>query len=171
MIDLDKLPKPPPDERSRRRGAWSPRTTLAYCWRSRAVAALGAWLAASPWLLGTGEDTGSTQSAIVSAAMLVGAALWALMSRHPAPAHAMVVASGGWLLLAPSLWYFTAAAAAWNSIATGLAVIGLSGSVLLTRPWTRPLDAGLPASGKQEPSELAKDGPGRRPGVAARWRR
>jgi hypothetical protein len=90
------------------RGAWSPRTTLAYCWRSRAVAVLGTWLAASPWLLGTSQDTNSTQSAIVSGATLVWAALWALISRHPVRAHAMVVAVGGWLLLAPSPWYLGA---------------------------------------------------------------
>ena len=34
-------------------GVWSPRTTLAYCWRSRTLLGLGAWLAVSPGTFGT----------------------------------------------------------------------------------------------------------------------
>jgi hypothetical protein len=70
--------------------------------------------------------------------MLGSAALWALLSRRPAPAHAVIVAVGAWLLVGPSLWYFGAAAASWNSIAVGLSVIVLSAWALVTGPRTRP---------------------------------
>ena len=138
MLDRIKAAERARDGRSRTRGARSPRSSLADRWRAPFVAVLGAWLAASPWLLGISRDTHSTQSAVVSGGTLVWAALWALTSLRPAPAHAIVVAVGGWLLLAPSLWYFGAAAASWNSITTGLVVVALSASALAAGPWTRP---------------------------------
>jgi hypothetical protein len=138
MLDLTKVAERARTGRSGTTGVWSPRTTLAYCWRSRAVAALGLWLVVSPWLLGTSRDTHSTQSAVVSGGMLGWAALWALTSRRPAPAHAVIVAVGAWLLVGPSLWYFGAVAATWNSIATGLGAIVLSVWALVTGPRTRP---------------------------------
>jgi SPW repeat-containing protein len=70
------------------RGVWSPRTTLAYCWRSRTLLGLGAWLAVSPWTLGAIGDRHSTENALVNGVLLMGTAFWALLTRKPAPPHA-----------------------------------------------------------------------------------
>jgi hypothetical protein len=43
----------PGRSRAAGRGVWSPRATLAYCWRSRVLLGLGAWLAVSSWIFGT----------------------------------------------------------------------------------------------------------------------
>ncbi len=93
-------------DRAARRGVWSPRTTLAYCWRSRTLLVLGAWVAVSAWVLGTTGDRHSTESALLTGVLLAGTAFWALMTRQPVPAHACSVSLGLWLLVAPSLWYF-----------------------------------------------------------------
>lgn len=121
-----------------RRGVWSPRTTLAYCWRSRMLLVLGAWVAVSPWVLGTVWDRHSTESALLTGVLLMGAAFWALLTRQPAPPHAFSVSLGLWLLVAPSLWYFQSSAASHNSRAAGLVVVALSAWALWTGPRTRP---------------------------------
>jgi hypothetical protein len=120
------------------RGVWSPRTTLAYCWRSRTLLGLGAWLAVSPWVLGTTGDRHSTESALVTGVLLMGTAFWALLTREPAPPHACSVSLGLWLLAAPSLWYFQSPLASRNSLAAGLVVVALSVWALWTGPRTRP---------------------------------
>ena len=122
------------------------------------VFALGVWLVASPWVLRISGDGNSTQNTILNGGALIWAALWALMSRWPMPAHVTIVAVGAWLLLAPWLWTFGERAAIWNSAAIGLAAVVLSASVLYTGPWTRPpLDAaghgarGMPGTGGRSP--------------------
>jgi hypothetical protein len=124
--------------RMARRGVWSPRTTLAYCWRSRTLLGLGAWLAVSPWTLGTIGDRHSTENALVNGVLLMGTAFWALLTRKPAPPHACGVSLGLWLLAAPSLWYFQSPVASHNSREVGLAVVTLSVWALSTGPRTRP---------------------------------
>jgi hypothetical protein len=132
------------DEHARRRGraagrgVWSPRTTLAYCWRSRTLLGLGAWLAISPWTLGTIGDRHSTENALVNGVLLMGTAFWALSTRTPALAHASSLSLGLWLLVAPSLWYFQSPVASHNSRAIGLVVVALSVWALATGPRTRP---------------------------------
>jgi hypothetical protein len=120
------------------RGVWSPRTTLAYCWRSRTLLGLGAWLAASPWTLGTIGDRHSTENAVVNGVLLMGTAFWALLTRKPASPHACSLSLGLWLLVAPSLWYFQSAVASQNSRAAGLVVVALSVWALWTGSRTRP---------------------------------
>jgi hypothetical protein len=120
------------------RGVWSPRTTLAYCWRSRTLLGLGAWLAISPWTLGTIGDRHSTENALVNGVLLMGTAFWALSTRTPALAHASSLSLGLWLLVAPSLWYFQSPVASHNSRAIGLVVVALSVWALATGPRTRP---------------------------------
>lgn len=138
------------------RGVWSPRTTLAYCWRSRTLLGLGAWLAVSPWTLGTIGDRHSTENALVNGVLLMGTAFWALLTRKPAPPHACGVSLGLWLLAAPSLWYFQSPVASHNSRAVGLAVVALSVWALSTGPRTRPpVD---PATARQADGPAPTDG-------------
>ena len=70
--------------RAAERGVWSPWTTLAYCWRSRTLLGVGAWLAVSPLVLGTTGDRHSTESALLTGVLLMGTAFWALLTRKPA---------------------------------------------------------------------------------------
>jgi SPW repeat len=142
-------PAPPTVVRTRRRdpaarrGVWSPRTTLAYCWRSRTLLVLGAWLAVSPVVLGTTGDRHSTESALLTGLLLMGTAFWAMATREPVPPHAGSVSLGLWLLVAPSLWYFQSPVASHHSRAVGLLVVMLSAWALWTGPRTRPpLDPG-----------------------------
>jgi hypothetical protein len=151
-------PEPPTMVRARRRdragrrGVWSARTTLAYCWRSRTLLALGAWLAVSPWVLGTTGDRHSTESALLTGLLLMGTAFWAMVTREPVPPHACSVSLGLWLLVAPSLWYFQSPVASHHSRAVGLLVVVLSAWALWTGPRTRPpLDPGA-GSGHRESS-------------------
>ena len=138
------------------RGVWSPRTTLAYCWRSRTLLGLGAWLAVSPWTLGTIGDRHSTENALVNGVLLMGTAFWVLLTRKPAPPHACGVSLGLWLLAAPSLWYFQSPVASHNSRAVGLAVVALSVWALSTGPRTRPpVD---PATARQADRPAPTDG-------------
>jgi hypothetical protein len=133
-------------DRAARRGVWSPRTTLAYCWRSRTLLVLGAWLAVSPWVLGTTGDRHSTESALLNGLLLTGTAFWALLTREPVPPHACSVSLGLWLLVAPSLWYFQSPVASHHSRAVGLLVVVLSAWALWTGPRTRPsVDPGAAA--------------------------
>jgi hypothetical protein len=133
-------------DRAARRGVWSPRTTLAYCWRSRTLLVGGAWLAVSPWVLGTTGDRHSTESAMLTGLLLVGTAFWALATREPVPAHACSLSLGLWLLVAPSLWYFQSPVASHNSQVVGVLVVVLSVWALWTGPRIRPpLDPGLGA--------------------------
>ena len=142
------------------RGVWSPRTTLAYCWRSRTLLGLGAWLAVSPWTLGTIGDRHSTENALVNGVLLMGTAFWALSTRTPALPHGCGVSLGLWLLAAPSLWYFQSSVASHNSRAVGLVVVALSVWALWTGPRTRPpVD---PATARHA------DGPARADGWSAR---
>jgi hypothetical protein len=128
------------------RGVWSPRTTLAYCWRSRTLLGLGAWLAVSPGMLGTIGDRHSTENALVNGVLLMGTAFWALSTRTPALPHGCGVSLGLWLLAAPSLWYFQSPVASHNSRAVGLMVVALSVWALWTGPRTRPpVDPATPA--------------------------
>ena len=145
-------PAPPRVVRARRRDpaarrdVWSPRTTLAYCWRSRTLLVLGAWLAVSPWVLGTTGDRHSTESALLTGVLLAGTAFWALLTRQPVPPHACSVSLGLWLLVVPSLWYFQSPVASHHSRAVGLLVVALSAWALWTGPRTRPpLDPGAGA--------------------------
>jgi hypothetical protein len=124
--------------RAAERGVWSPRTTLAYCWRSRTLLGVGAWLAVSPLALGTTGDRHSTESALLTGVLLMGTALWALVTREPAPPHVCSLSLGLWLLVAPSLWYFQSAVASQNSRAAGLVVAALSVWALWTGSRTRP---------------------------------
>jgi hypothetical protein len=125
-------------DRAAGRGIWSPRTTLAYCWRSRTLLGLGVWLAVSPLMLGTTGDRHSTESALLTGVLLTGTAFWALLTRKPAPPHACSLSLGLWLLVAPSLWYFQSAVASQNSRAAGLIVVVLSVWALWTGSRTRP---------------------------------
>jgi hypothetical protein len=135
-------------DRAARRGVWSPRTTLAYCWRSRTLLVLGAWLAVSPWVLGTTGDRHSTESALLTGLLLMGTAFWAMATREPVPPHACSLSLGLWLLVAPSLWYFQTPVASHNSQVAGVLVVVLSGWALWTSPRTRPpLDPG-PGAGQ-----------------------
>jgi hypothetical protein len=146
--------------RAAERGVWSPRTTLAYCWRSRTLLGLGAWLALSSWTLGTIGDRHSTENALVNGVLLMGTAFWALSTRTPALAHGCGVSLGLWLLAAPSLWYFQLPVASHNSRVVGLVVVALSGWALSTGPRTRPpMD---PATARHA------DGPARADGRSAR---
>jgi hypothetical protein len=124
--------------RAARRGAWSPRTTLAYCWRSRTLLGLGAWLAVSPWVLGTTGDRHSTQSALLTGVLLMGTGVWALLTREPIWPQLGSLTLGIWLLAAPSLWYFQSRLASQTSLAVGLVVVALSIWLLWTGPRTRP---------------------------------
>jgi SPW repeat len=120
------------------RGVWSPRTTLAYCWRSRTLLGLGAWLAVSPWTLGTIGDRHSTENALVNGVLLMGTAFWALSTRTPTSPHGCSLSLGLWLLVAPALWYFQSPVASHNSRAIGLVVVALSVWALATGSRTRP---------------------------------
>lgn len=124
--------------RAGRRGMWSSRTTLAHCWRSRTLLGVGAWLAFSPWVLGTTGDRSGTESALLAGLLVMGTALWALLTREPVPPHACSVSLGLWLLVVPSLWYFQSPLGSQNSRAAGLVVVALSVWALSTGPRTRP---------------------------------
>jgi hypothetical protein len=124
--------------RAAERGVWSPRTTLAYCWRSRTLLGVGAWLAVSPLMLGTTGDRHSTESGLLTGVLLMGTAFWALLTHKPASPHAGSLSLGLWLLVAPSLWYFQSAVASQNSRAAGLVVVALSVWALWTGSRTRP---------------------------------
>ena len=73
----------PGRSRAAGRGVWSPRTTLAYCWRSRMLLGLGAWLAVFSWIFGTTGDRHSTESALLTGVLLMGTGFWALLTRQP----------------------------------------------------------------------------------------
>ena len=73
------------------RGVWSPRTTLAYCWRSRVLLGLGAWLAVSSWIFGTTGDRHSTESALLTGVLLMGTGFWALLTRQPIWPHLCIL--------------------------------------------------------------------------------
>jgi hypothetical protein len=139
-------------DRAARRGVWSPRTTLAYCWRSRTLLVLGAWLAVSPWVLGTTGDRHSTESALLTGVLLMGTAFWAMATREPVPPQACSVSLGLWLLVAPSLWYFQSPVSSHHSRAVGLLVVVFSAWALWTGPRTRPaLDRGAGAGHRGSP--------------------
>jgi hypothetical protein len=128
----------PGRSRAARRGVWSPRTTLAYCWRSRVLLGLGAWLAVSSWIFGTTGDRHSTESALLTGVLLMGTGFWALLTRQPIWPHLCSLSLGGWLLVAPSLWYFQSQLASRNSLAVGLVVVAFSVWLLWTGPRARP---------------------------------
>ena len=127
------------------------------------MALLGGWLTASPWALATTEDTVSLQNALLGGSSLVLLAGWALLSREPWLAHLLVAAIGTWLLLAPSLWYFTSRPASWNSVVVGLATIILAAWTLVRGPRQRPAfdqheghDPGPPATTPPPPRPAAE---------------
>ena len=128
----------PGGNRTAGRGVWSPRTTLAYCWRSRMLLGLGVWLAVSPWILGTTGDRHSVESALLTGALLMGTGFWALSTRRPIWPHLCHLALGVWLLVAPSLWYFQSQLVSRNSLAVGLVVVAVSVWLLWTGPRARP---------------------------------
>jgi hypothetical protein len=123
-------------------------------WQATALLALGAWLVASPFALHGLLDTTGRVSATLSGVLLVVTGNWARLARNPAPAVALALAVGVWLLMAPTIWEFgdgtssmglvpivgdlepTRAAIArmrWDSIGAGLLVIWLMASILLPR--------------------------------------
>jgi hypothetical protein len=73
---------------------------LAYCWRSRTLIVLGAWLASSPLALGMTGDRHSTESTLLTGALPMGTAFWVLLTREPAAPHVCSASLGLWLLVA-----------------------------------------------------------------------
>jgi SPW repeat len=123
-------------------------------WQTAALPVLGVWLLAAPHVLHGTLDTTGMVSATLSGVLLLVTGIWARLARNPAPAYALALAAGVWLLIAPTIWEFgdgtssmglvplvgdlepTRAAIArmrWDSIGAGLLVISLVGSVLLPR--------------------------------------
>ena len=78
-------------------------------WPVTALLVLGAWLVVSPLVLGTAQITAGATSAVTSGLALIVLAVWAHVTRNRIPPMLIVLAFGGWLLLAPSLWEFATA--------------------------------------------------------------
>jgi hypothetical protein len=76
-------------------------------------------------------------NALINGSALLLLAAWALMSREPWMPHVVVASIGIWLLLAPSLWFFTSRPARWNSIGVGLAALVLAAWTLAGGPQHR----------------------------------
>lgn len=100
-------------------------------WQEWASFVLGLWLAMSPWIFGYSDD----QHAATANAAFLGIAL-ALGSHFEASldecsAEWLNLAAGLWLVAAPFVLGFSAAAVATaNSIAVGTLVVALAGSAL-----------------------------------------
>jgi hypothetical protein len=149
-------------------------------WQTYGLLALGVWLMISHLLLHDGLVTAALVSGLLSGLALVGLAAWAGAVHRPLTPWLFALNVGLWLLVVPSFWQFrdgadtwqlipsllvplpgvrvvepTIAAidlADWNSILSGLLVIGLAVSVLVAarRRRGRSSSAG---SGHQRPAQ------------------
>jgi hypothetical protein len=101
-------------------------------WQDPVNALIGAWLLASPWLLGfQGNSPALSNSLIIGMALIAAAA--GAMWLPQAWEEWTEVALGAWLLAAPWLFGFNVLQAATiNSVLTGLLTIALSLWVLAT---------------------------------------
>ena len=150
-------------------------------WPATALLVLGAWLVVSPLVLGTAQITAGATSAVTSGMALIVLAVWAHVACNRIPPMLIVLAFGGWLLLAPSLWEFAdsvdawplvpippsdvteparamVARAEWNSILAGILVLCLAASVLMA---DRRRKRRSPTDGAEHP-RVGHRGPGHR---------
>ena len=101
-------------------------------WQDPVNAALGAWLLASPWVLGFSSVTIATVAPLAAGALLVGSSLSAI-SVPAAWEEWLDALLGTALMLAPLLLGFDHVdAALLNALLTGAAVVVLALSVLAT---------------------------------------
>lgn len=99
-------------------------------WEDWLGLAVGAWLIASPWVLGYSEELTPRMSAVIPGAALVAAEL-ANFEGHTNAEEWVDVLVGVGLVLLPFLFGFDSqTVAAVNSIASGLAAISLAGLAL-----------------------------------------
>lgn len=89
-------------------------------WEDWAGIALGAWLLASPWLLGYATVDAAVMNALVMGTILVLEELLEVGAREEAEEWIDLVA-GAWLVLSPMVLGFEAStAAAMNAVAVGM---------------------------------------------------
>ncbi len=89
-------------------------------WEDWAGIALGAWLLASPWLLGYSAESAAVMNALVMGTILVLEEFLEVAAREEAEEWIDLVA-GAWLAISPmALGFASSTAAAANAIAVGL---------------------------------------------------
>ena len=102
-------------------------------WPATALLALGAWLVVSPLVLGTAQITAGATSAVTSGLALIVLAVWAHVTRNRIPAMLIVLAFGGWLLVAPSLWEFADGVDAWPLVPISPSDAPVTGPAMVAR--------------------------------------
>ena len=116
--------------------------TAATRWQDWASFALGLWLAVSPWVLGYSKlEAATANAAFMGLALALGSHFE--VSFDERSAEWFNLAAGLWLVLAPFVLGFSAAAdVTANSIAVGTGVAALAGSALSlgkeVGKWWRP---------------------------------
>jgi hypothetical protein len=100
-------------------------------WQDWASFALGLWLAVSPWIAGYAENEAATANAIILGLALALGSHFECVACDELPAEWLNLAAGVWLICAPFVLGFTAAAvASANSVVVGAFVAMLAGSAL-----------------------------------------
>lgn len=100
-------------------------------WEDWAGIAVGAWMLASPWVLGYSDHAGASMNALLVGTALVITELLNL-DRHEALEEWLDIIAGLWLLVSPFVVGFAAAtAAAVNAAAVGALAIVLAVWALL----------------------------------------
>lgn len=93
-------------------------------WKDWLNAALGAWMAVSPWLLGLDGATepNVVYNCLLSGALIAGFAVRAAYGREPWQQWT-VIFLGFWLLIAPGTWSYQSIVMTWNNVLVGLAIV------------------------------------------------
>jgi membrane associated rhomboid family serine protease len=101
-------------------------------WQDWVRAALGAWLFVSAWVLGTAAETmaGAWNFWIVGLAVVL-VSLWALYMPGEQLPHWIGLLLGAWVFVSPWAFGLVLQPAGWSAWIVGLAVVVLSGWVLM----------------------------------------